>query len=123
MLAWIIQVADQVASGATSDSAAKWGVLSLLVTNLGLVVLALIHRKDIKQAKDVAVSTNESVNHVEKGEPNLINKMRGAETDIKYLKESYKWSREVLTALAHSVGIRVPPAPIDPEDQTKEDTP
>lgn len=117
MLAWISQVADQAAAAATSDSAAKWGVLGLLVTNVGLVVLALLHRSDIKDAKDVAVSTNLSVNSVEKGEPKLIDKVRKQERDIGFLKESHKWQRDLLTRIAGSVGITAPLPPPDPDEK------
>lgn len=102
-------------------TAARWGVLGVVVAQVGLIVLAVINKREIRKARQVAESTNESVNNVDKasGEPNLINKMRGAEHDISYLKASHKWQTTVLIRLAHSVGITVEPPPVDPTE-TKE---
>lgn len=97
-------------------TAARWGVLGVVVAQIGLIVLAVINKREIRKARTVAESTNESVNGVKKGEPNLINKMRGAEHDISYLKASHKWQTTVLIRLAHSVGITVEPPPVDPTE-------
>lgn len=79
----------------TGDAAVVVAVLALLFgTSTGI---AMRNRRDIKQI-------NRAVNHVEEGEPTLIQRTR-------WLEESQQWNVATLQAVARQVGVDTPPPP------------
>jgi uncharacterized protein (UPF0297 family) len=67
--------------------------------------LALWNRKSLNQI-------NRAVNHVGKGEPTLIQRVKKNEEES---REYHRWVQQALTALAKQVGVHLDPPPQEPE--------
>lgn len=92
----------------TTPDAAVIGSLLLL---LGTFVNGARNRRDIKVI-------SRSVNHVGRGEPTLIQRVRRLE---RHGERHAKWEKEAFTVIAQQLGVSLPTFPTHPSDEVFSD--
>ncbi len=94
---------------ALSDGA--WGVIGILITQLaGIVVLLLKLGRTQREVSQV----NRAVNHVQPGQPTLIQRVTTLEAEQARHRD---WTHQSMCAIAHQLGVRL--APIDQPEENQ----
>lgn len=110
----MLQSGEATFGAVVALSAGAWGFLGVLVVQMVVLVLAVFNAHNTREARKVAQSTNDSVNHIAPGEMKLIDRVRHQDVDIGYLKACQTWQVDVMVRVAENVGVEVPPIPVPP---------
>lgn len=86
---------------AISDGA--WGVIGILVAQLGGIVVLLI--KLARTSREVS-AVNRAVNHVQPGEPTLVQRVATLEHQQARHRD---WTHQAMCTIAHQLGVTLTP--------------
>jgi len=95
-------------------------ILGGVALTQAVVVFGIVYAgRNARAAREIAESTNEAVNNVDKeaGELKLIDQVRSHGKQLRQHHDYHRWTVSALSTIADEIGVTVPPLPHEESEE------